>query len=412
MGISDYLRNELIISSVILLILSNIANILNFVFQFGMARFLDAPDFGVLCFLGNLFFLFAIPGLAIQTAISKRTTYLASKGEYGRIKGLFNSSTQKIFKISLFLIALFLATSLIFHQKVGISMGVLALSSLLIFISLAYPIMTGIIQGLKKFQFLGWNNLLNFSVKLIIGFALVIAGLKIYGAIIGIILGMFVGWVVSMWVINSFKGEKEDIKFYSREELVPFVSLLIITLMYSVDILIAKFVFPAEIMGNYSKISLLGKMILFACMTIAMVMFPISLERHISKRNNSGIIRKSLALIITLIIAGVGLFYFFPEFIVRILFGNSYIGFSSVLFPIGVAFSFISLLNLFVLYKISINKLHVNDAIGMIILFIIQFAVMIYFSGSIYSFSWAFAGISGFILVFAILINYMGFKNE
>jgi len=412
MRISDYLRNELVISSIILLILSNIANLLNLVFQFGMARFLDAPDFGVLSFLGNLFFLFAVPGLAIQTAISKRTTYLASRGEYGKIRGLFNNSTQKILKISIFLIALFLITSLIFHQQVGISIGILAISSLLIFISLAYPVMTGIMQGLKKFKFLGWNNILNFSVKLIIGFALVVAGFKIYGALIGIILGMFIGWIVSLLIIKDFKEEKEEIKFYSKEELIPFVSLLIITLMYSIDILIAKFAFPADIMGNYSKISLLGKMILFACMTISMVMFPISLERHISQKNNSGVIRKSLALTMTIIIAGLGLFYFFPEFIVRIIFGNSYLEFSKILFPLGAAFSFISLLNLFVLYKISVNQFHMKDTIGMIILFIIQFAAIVYFSGDIYSFSVGFAGVSGFMFISAILINLIGAKNE
>ncbi len=408
MDILKHFRNELVISSIILLILSNLANLINLVFQFGMARLLDASDFGILSFLGNLFFLFAVPGLAIQTAISKKTTYLASKGEHGKIRGLFKSSTKKVLKISIFLIAVFLLICLVFYKQLGISFGILAISSLLIFLSLAYPVMGGIMQGMKKFHFWGWNSVANFSVKLVIGFALVIAGFRIYGAVIGIIFGMIVGWIASMWLIKDFGEKKEEIKFYSKEELIPFISLLIITLMYSIDILIAKFVFPADMMGNYSKISLLGKMILFACMTIASVMFPISFERHISKIKSSGVIKKSLALTIAIIILGLGVFYLFPGFIIGLLFGSAYLKFSGILLPLGIAFSFISLLNLFILHRISIDRFKAKDAIGMILLFIIQFAVMVYFSKDIYSFSNSFASASGITLLLAMIINSIG----
>jgi len=144
MNLKNYLKNEVLIASVILIVLSNLGGLINLAFQFIMARLLSSDDFGALAFLTNLIFLFGVPALAIQTAISKKTLILNSKSEYGKIKGLFFYSLKKVFLFSIGITALFISLAGIFYRQLGMRLDLLILASLLIFLSLIYPVVIGL----------------------------------------------------------------------------------------------------------------------------------------------------------------------------------------------------------------------------------------------------------------------------
>jgi len=405
-----YLKDELFRSSIILIVLSNLGNGINLIFQFFMARMLSDSDFGVFAFLINLFFIFAVPALAIQTAISKKTTELNSKKEYGKIKGLFKQTTKKLFFISVILGIIFIILSFLFHKAANIDFPILALSSVAIIFSLIGPVILGILQGLKKFTGLGWNGIIGFSTKLILSIILVYMGFRVYGAVIGIIVGMFASWFAALWFIKDFKEEKENAKLYSLKELGPFIVLFVITLIYSVDVLLGKFLFDPNLIGNYSRISLLGKMILFACMSISTVMFPISLERHIKGVRSTGIIRKSSILVFVICFFGLLFFYLFPEQIIGLLFGARYVAFAYLLLPLGFAFSFISGINLIVVYGLSINKFKLRESLFLGLLFIAQVIALVIFSQTLLSFALTFMISSAIIFILALILS-LKWKN-
>jgi stage V sporulation protein B len=400
--IKKYFRNELLRASILLLILSNIGSLINFIFQFAMARILDSGDFGILAFLTNLIFIFGVPSFAIQTAISKKTTYLNSRGEYGKIKGMLKSAAKKLSVISAVLIPMFIVLSYFFHESVNIPFYALALTSLMLLFSLITPIIYGVMQGMKKFVMLGWNNLANFSIKLILGVAFVLIGFRVYGAILGVILGAVTAWVLGILVVKNFKEEKEEISFYSNRDIFPFIAILIITLMYSLDIIIGKFLFAPEILGNYAKVSLIGKMILFSCLTVITVMFPISSEKHLSGNKTDTVIKKASLLIGIICGLSILLIALFPELIITFLFGQKYIDYAYLLLPIGLAFSFISALSTLVLYKISINRFGKVESALLGMLLIIQVIGLILVNSDIYHFSIFFmlSSIISFIVLF------------
>lgn len=68
------MSNELVKGSIVLFILFNIFNVLNFVFQFLMARMLGPSDYGVFAALITLIYIIAIPSDSIQTVVSKYTS--------------------------------------------------------------------------------------------------------------------------------------------------------------------------------------------------------------------------------------------------------------------------------------------------------------------------------------------------
>lgn len=408
--LNSYLNNELFKASIFLMVLSNLGNVLNLIFQFFMARMLSPQDFGALAFITNLIFIFGVPALAIQTIISKKTTMLRSSNQYAKIRGVFNSTTRRLLLISFILSLAFIVLSFFIYKQVEIDLDIMIISSIFIILSFIYPVIIGVMQGLKIFTAIGWNNFILFSLKLISGVVLVLLGFRIYGAMTSIALGMFVAWLMALWFIKDLKEEKEEIELFNLKELFPFIALLIITLIYNIDILVGKFLFPTEIIGNYSKISLLGKMILFACLSIGTVMFPLSSERHINGFKSSGIMKKSSILVSIICALGLLSFLIFPKQIVWILFGSKYIGYSNLLLPLGIAFSALSGLYLLVLYGLSTNRFRILETSVLMLTFLSQVITLVIFSKNILLFANSFA-ISSMIIFILMLILTLRWKS-
>ncbi len=403
--IKKYLRNDLLIASILLLIISNIGSLINFAFQFIMARMLTSEDFGILSFVITLLFVFGVPSLAIQTAIAKKTTQLNMKKEYGKIRGIFNYSTKRLLILALILIPVFILGSYFIHDYVHMPLDILVITSFALIFSLLLPVIMGIMQGMKKFMTLGWNNVINFSIKLLAGIFFVYLGFRVYGALIGLLLGMFIAWIIGIFVVARYKEEKQEINLFSKEELFPFIGLLVITLLYSLDILIGKFILAPGIMGDYSKISLIGKIVLFACMTVTTVMFPLSSERHALGNNPSGIIRKAGLLIFFICLASMIMAWIFPSQLLMLLFGKNFVYLAPLFFPVIVAFSSLSGIVLLVLSRISTEKFGRKEALLTILTLIIQIASLVIFGSNISSFSNALmiSSIINFILLYSLL---------
>lgn len=377
MILKDYPKNELFRAGFLLLILSTLGNIINFIFQFLMARILDDSSFGILSFLTNMTFIIGVPSLAIQTIISKKTIMLRHKKQENKIAGLLNQATSKmliIFPIVLF-IFLFLAKVLEGYTKIPFN-AVLLISPFILF-ALILPIVLGILQGLKKFELLGWNGVINFTFKLVIGTALVVLGFKAYGAIIGIVLGMFIAWIFGYKSIYNKKAESLKENIFSLQDLFPFFAVLAVTLLYSFDVILAKFIFDPIIAGVYAKFSLFGKIIFFSGLTIANVMFPITSEKQLAKKDTSSIIYKSFLIVSAICILGILSILIFPGLIINILFGSKYLQYSSLFLPICVSFSFISLINLYLLYRVAVDKISMKRLMLLVGAILIQIVSLI-----------------------------------
>jgi len=401
--IKGYLKNELFISSLVLLVLINLAGLFNFLFQFIMAQKLSSADFGILAFLIGLIYIFNVPSVAIQSIISKRTSLLSTKKNYGKIRGLFTYATKKLFFFSLVLLLIYLALSLWVSGRTNIPFGILAFTGLVIILSLIYPIILGVMQGMKKFNALGWNNVINFSVKFFIGIGLVLVGLRVYGVIIGVIAGMLIAWLIAIFSIRKFKEKKNRVDFFSKETIITFLGILLVTIFYSLDVIIAKFLFNPTLAGDYSKASLVGKIILFACISVSTVMFPLSSEKHLLKSRTSGLLKKSLLLVSIICLGGIALVFLLPNYLVSLLFGELIPSVAQILLPLSIAFAVYSLLNLLVLYRISVNGFSKRNLITLLFSLVIQSIIMILFSNSLIEFSNAFM-VSAIISLLGFLI--------
>ncbi len=361
--INQLRKDALIRGSFILFMMLILYNIFNYVFQISMARMLGPADYSILAALMSIIYVFAIPNEAIQTVISKYTSKFTAFNKKGKIKYLlFRSMNQGlIFSFLIFLILIPLSLFLSYFLR--ISFPLMILTSLFIFYVFTFPITRGIIQGQKKFMALGTNLTVESIIKA--GFAIffVALGLKVYGAMFAVVVGWIISFILSFFVIKDvIKAKREEEKFGKVYEtnLPVIIAITSIVLMYSLDIILARRFFLPQNAGEFAFVSLIGKVIFFVSAAIGKALFPISSEDFVRGKKTSDLFKKSLFLVSLIAFFALIVYLFFPQEIIYLisLGSDQYLAASNILFIIGLSYSFLSITNIIVLYKLSIDKIN------------------------------------------------------
>jgi len=356
--IKKIFSTELVKGSFILFIMFNIFNFLNFVFHFLMGRMLGPESYGVLAFLMSLVYIYSAPTEAIQNLISRYTSKFSIKKQNRKIKFLMFKSLRRGFKIAfiLFLFSIFFAVLL--SMFFPISFWLILLTNVFIFVSFSVPVVRGILQGRKKFVFLGTSMIIESVLKLFFAVSFVIFGFKIFGAIGGVLLAMSAGLVSSLYFNKEILDEKKEKTQFigiKRESVPYFITLLIVLLVFSLDIILANRFFSAEVAGKYSVLSMLGKMIFFGTTGIGKAMFPLTSEKHEKRENSFKLFKKSILIVGSLCIGATLVFLLIPKLLIGVFYGHQYLDMAPYLIYSGLALSFLSLTNLVFLYGLSIK---------------------------------------------------------
>ncbi|MEK6891527.1 MAG: oligosaccharide flippase family protein [Nanoarchaeota archaeon] len=393
--IKKIFSNELVKGSLVLFVTFNIFNVLNFIFQFSMARMLGPSDFGILASIMTLLYFLALPSESIQTVVSRYTSKFKVENNDGKIKNLLFKSLKNGLFAALVLFLVLMPLFFAFGYFLNIPFSVVALCGLMLFPFLLIPATRGVMQGMKKFNALGWNMIFDSSIKVIAAILLVYLGFGIYAAVGSIIIGglaaLSISFIPLKKVIKS-KSEKADFSGIYKYGSPIIIVLLPVLLMQSIDVFLARRFFSAEIAGHYAVANLIGKMIFFGTLAIAKTMFPISSEKfEDSGKDNEKtrkIFYKSLIMVLGLCFSALIILLLFPSLLISLLFGKEYLEITGIVFNIGIAFTFISLANIFLLYGISINrKINIKFMSLFVILVIFQGFLLWFLRDSLWNFS-------------------------
>ncbi|MEN7981985.1 MAG: oligosaccharide flippase family protein [Nanoarchaeota archaeon] len=358
--IKKFLGSEFGKGAIILFVMMNFANLLNFIFHFLMGRMLGPVHYGTLAVLMSLMYIYSIPVESIQNLISRYVTRFNLNKEHGKIKFLIVKSLKKGFIFSLTIFAILIPISFFISKFLDINFWLIIVTNIFIFSAFSIPITKGTLQGRKKFSLFGGSLVIESFIKISVGVFLVVLGMQVFGAIVGVLVSAFIGILISIYFNwDLFKHKKEEVKFREiyTQSIPYFITTIVILLVFSLDIILAKRFFSAETAGKYAVLSMLGKMIFFATMSISKAMFPLTSEKCDNGEDSKKLFRKSI-LMISLICVGVVLaFAIFPKLIILILYGSQYVDMAQYLVYSGIAFSFLALNNLILIYGLSINKL-------------------------------------------------------
>lgn len=352
-------KNSLVRENLFFFIATNFTNLLGFIFHFYMGRKLGPEGYGILGVILAIVYLFSITMNTIQTSIAKFTSKFKANNEKEKISFLLVSSEKKLIKYGLIFNFIFLLITPLLSSFLKIPILPLIVLSIMITFELLLPIIRGTLQGLQRFNSLGFNLIIEGLVKLSFGILLVETGFNIIGAVIAIVLSYVVPFFYGNYNLRHIK--KEELKAFNTKELykstIPIlITLISLTAFYSIDILLVKHFFTDKEAGFYSATSLIGKILFFGSLSISQVMFSKVSALHEIKKPHLHLLKRSLMIILFLTVPGLLIYYLFPEIITMILFGKEYLSITPLIIWSGIMITIFSLVYMVSFYNLSIHK--------------------------------------------------------
>jgi len=354
--------NQLISGSLAMTIGTGIAGVGNYLYHLLMGRMLGPTDYGILASLISLSYLLSIPTATLNLVLVKFVSAFKGKKDFNAIRGLFKVSAQKIlpFVLVFLLIFLILTPFIISFLHLNSSLPFI-LVLLAFFISVFLTINRAFLQGLLRFGYFSFSSILEIFLKLSVAIPLVIWGFKVNGALFGFLVGGIFGYLFTLIPLRwLFEKKNQKLKMGKKKilsfTLPVFFSTLAFTSLYTSDVVLVRHFLPGQESGFYAALALLGKIIFFATSPIVAVSFPLISERHASGDKYRHLLWTSLGLVGGICFLAMTVYFLFPSFLIKILYGSQYLPAVPFLGIFAVFLSLYSLSFLFVNFFLSIGR--------------------------------------------------------
>ncbi|EHP88527.1 oligosaccharide flippase family protein [Methanotorris formicicus] len=341
----------------------------NYLYQLFMGRLLTPEEYGILFSLINIFYIFSVLSLTVQTIMTKYTSQLKAKNQFNKLSYFWRYALKKSFTfgvittILFFMITPFLSNYLHLPSQIP---ALILFSSLLF--AYASPVNSGILQGLQRFIPLGITQTLWAFLKFVLGIAFVYLGFSVSGALAPFLIANIIVFLISFYFLKDLmkiKPEPFKIPNLYKYSTLTLLALLTYTTSYSIDTILAKHYLTGFLAGIYSSVSVLGKIILFAPGGIAVVLFPKASELKEKELNHFNLFIKALVLTIILTLPTLLLFKFFPELIIKTIFGTKYLKAIPYLAKYALAMFFFAISGLIMNYLLSLGITRVAYALSL-----------------------------------------------
>lgn len=407
-NIKEIINNPLFSGSVIMVIGSNLVSFLNYLYHLILGRMLGPSGYGELASIISIIGLLGVIPGSLNLVIIK---YVSGAKDEAETNNIISWWKAKIFNASLIFCVLILIISPLISSFLNIKMYYFWLISLSFLFSLQSLVNRSVLQGLLRFKQMVLSLLAENFTKVLFSIILVYIGLAVGGAMIALVLAALLGFFITNFYLRNYK--KNNPKQYPQIKsmllfIIPvFIQSISITSIYSSDVILVKHFFSSHDSGIYASLSTLGKIIFFATGPISGVMFPL-----ISQKKSKGqefkkvfiysfLITSIFAITITLI------YFFVPQFAIRLLFGSAYLDASELLVLFAIFIGLFALSSLLINFGLSLGETKI--VIFPLLASIIQIVLISLFHESLFSVVWISIVITALLLL--ILLIYLSFRR-
>lgn len=361
-----------------------LGGLFNYLYQLAMGVLLPTQEYGVLFSLTSLFVILIVVSQAITIAVAKFTSKLVAEGRLGGVNYVWRLFFTKMLLAGIggFAILALLSPLLSRFLKLdSIIYPIIVFSA--IFIVLMLSVNLGTLQGLQKFVPLGSSQVLAGFLRLVLGVFLVQCGFGVQGALTAIPVAFFLVLIFTFLPLRnllSVRNERvslPDVRSYAGLTL---LAISCVTVLINIDVILAKHYLTATDAGNYSAMSVLGRVAFYAPVGIAAAMFPKTSELFERSGDHRGPFAR--AMILTVLIAGsvVVVYALFPHHLAQFLFDGKYPLIGTYLATYGLAMGFLAVSFLAMSYLLSLNQTKVAfSLLGVMLLEI--FLIVAFHSG-------------------------------
>jgi O-antigen/teichoic acid export membrane protein len=353
--LSKFLRNNLII-----LILVNSASVFNYLFQMLIGRSLTPMDYGVFNSLLSLGAIAASPVTVVHIVFSRFIVKLSLSG-LGQVKKLLMSSFRVVIYISIgsFCLGLLLVPWIKNYLHLQDSAPVVFML-VSVSVSLLFPLLFAMLEGLHRFSLFGFGSV-GYALTRFLGALILVTllGLGVKGAFLALIIASGVAMIYGFWGLNDlFKVKQEDLPpnlfgEMRRYSLPVFVSTLFIMVLGNLDIVLVRHYCSPEEAGLYSTAAIIGRIAFTLNGTLLTVLFPTAAQAHSVGEEKKYILWVSFGLTVLLGGAIALVFYFWPEQIISLLFGEKYQEAAPLLQIVGISMVLLASANVIFSYQLA-----------------------------------------------------------
>lgn len=336
------------------------ANLFGYIYHLVIGRVLGPERYGELATYLSLIFLFGIPSSTLATVVTRQIATLLSQGKQGRISAFIQ-------RFAIILGGIVIGIGLIYVILIPFLRTFLGLSNIRglvavygIFASSFFLILPmSALQGTKRFTDFSIVSVIAAGLRLVFGVA--VARLGVTMILISNICSNLLSLLVSLLPLGALRQIPKQPVFVPLITLLSFsvptlLATIAMTSLYTIDTILVKHFFSAYDAGIYASLATLGKVILFASLSIAPVLFPtitMLAQQSISYRS---ILLNGFFVVFSISVSIVLLYGMFSSFVMLALFGNKFVSAAPYLGWVGVFMSGIAMMNYLLMVLLAAGR--------------------------------------------------------
>lgn len=366
----------------LILVLLNSSNIFSYLFQLVAGRSLTTGDYGSFNALNSMAVILSAPVAVLPLVFSRYTVKLDARG-LGQVKSLLVEGFRWMVFIAgaLFLVGLaaipWLQDFLHLDTKIPIVIMLVQLT-----LSLLFPVLLGMIQGLHRFTAFGICGSSVSLVRFLSGLLFVSAlGWGVNGALLSGAIGTLFAMGIALWTVRDIlqvPGEALPHDLFSemrRYSFPVFLSTTMVMALGNLDIVLVKHYCSAEEAGLYSTAAILGRIALFLPGVLIVVLFPEAAKAQTTGKEDSRTLWVSLGLTAFLGGSFALACTLWPEQIIALLFGEKYLAGAELLKIVSLAMAMLAIANVIFTYCLARSEFQFlwPLAIGVVMMLLLIF---------------------------------------
>lgn len=358
---SRIVKSEFFKASFWIFLATGFSNAGSYLYHLLMGRLLGPENYGILYSSISLLYDISIITLPFSFVIIKFISSYKGKGDKNSISSFYYFLQTRFLLYGGILSILLLVLSPLITSFLHLPSILFAILTVVGFYLGLFPLLArNTLQGLFNFFAVFVINVSEALTKIIVALIFVYLGFHALGAFMGIFASVLVTFLIAWFFMKREKlkniGKFSEGNKVFKYSIPVFLTTLGFTSLFTTDVLFVRNFFPGVLSGYYSSLSVLGKIIYFGTFPIIMVLFPFVSERHAKGTEFRHLLLISLLLGFLVSFGIVLIYYFFPDLMIGILFGKSYLAVSPLLWLFGVFIAIYSLSSILANFYLSIHK--------------------------------------------------------
>ena len=338
------------------------ANVLNAVFQVGLARVLDPGAYSSLVTLFAAILVVGVPTVALQTSVARDVAARLADDDRAGAGAVLRESAAAVLRLCavLALAGLLVAVPVAYAINVQHPLPILG-AAFAVGFSLELAVVWGGLQGASRFGSLSLGQFGHVALKVALGFLAAAIGTGVAGIMFGLALAGAVTLVVFALplrpLLQAARAERRPrARPKARYSTSAAASLGIFMALTTIDLLVARASFTPAVAGAYAAASVAARAILLVPTAVTTVLFPhvATLEDRVRERRH---LLGGLATTAGLGTLVVLLFAAFPRFLLDATFGHDYLRATHWLAPFGIAMTLYALVYVYLFHFLSLGRM-------------------------------------------------------